>query len=337
MNPGTFQGAGTGTAIGTVSKYVQTSPITSTRTISVPPGTQRIEALICGGGGAGGSTGGGFGGMGVFLIPVTGQPLVVTIGAGGTWSGGAGTRGSPTYITSANTVYALIGGGAGGMGGNTSTYFPGPGGGGTGGYNQDIGSPGGAAPVGQLLWSSSNPNGLTNLRWKTVWLAGGGGQNVSISGYGSGGNGGEPSAQDYDPGTQVTTVYANLQPQYGQLGGGNGGHSYYYQPYQTTNQTALPGTGAGFAQNASAGSGGGGCGSTYYGATGGGSMTSVSVWGLTGFAAGGAGTGGGGGGGMLSAGSGQTGGNGGGGGGAQVSAASGGTGGNGFAVIRFYL
>ena len=45
---------------GTITGYTQSSTYTSSQTVSVPAGTKRIEALLCGGGGGAGngSTGG---------------------------------------------------------------------------------------------------------------------------------------------------------------------------------------------------------------------------------------------------------------------------------------
>ena len=174
MNPGTFQGAGNGTTAGTISRYTQTPIITTSQTIPVPSGVKRIEALLVGGGGAGGGSpegyanccgGGGFGGAAIIEIPVTGSPLVVTIGAGGTINtDNYGNNGSPTQVVSAGTMYAEVGGGGGG-GGYTYGYTqyapgrPGRSGGGGGGGTADsagyssLGGQGGSPPIGNLLWS----------------------------------------------------------------------------------------------------------------------------------------------------------------------------------------
>ena len=53
MNPGTFQGAGTGALGGSITRYTQTPVITTSQTIPLPNGVQRIEALLVGGGGGG--------------------------------------------------------------------------------------------------------------------------------------------------------------------------------------------------------------------------------------------------------------------------------------------
>jgi len=151
MNPGTFTGLSVGAAGQSISRYTQSPTITSSRTIAVPEGVKRIEALLCGGGGGGGLAsqnggGGGFGGLAIIEIPVTGSPLQVVIGAGG--AAGTGTEptnggdGSPTYIVSAGTRYAEVGGGGGGGGvvnGASTPGWPGNGrsGGGGGGASQN--------------------------------------------------------------------------------------------------------------------------------------------------------------------------------------------------------
>ena len=50
MNPGTFQGTGTGALGGAITRYTQTPTLTPSQTIPVPIGVQRIEALLVGGG-----------------------------------------------------------------------------------------------------------------------------------------------------------------------------------------------------------------------------------------------------------------------------------------------
>ena len=94
MNPGTFQGAGTGALGGSITRYTQTPTISTSQTISLPNGVQRIEALLVGGGGSGASStidgAGGFGGAAIIEIPVTGSSLNVVVGAGGGGAGGNG-------------------------------------------------------------------------------------------------------------------------------------------------------------------------------------------------------------------------------------------------------
>lgn len=314
MNPGTFQGVGTGAFGGGITRYVQTPAITTSQTIPVPVGTKRIEALLVGGGGGGGYGGGGFGGAAVIEVPVTGQPLQVVIGAGGA----ANTDGSPTHITSAGTRYAEVGGGGAGGDSTNSTGRSGGGGGG-GGSSSQTGKNGGCPPIGNVLWFPY-PSTTENLvTASTVGFAptgaGVGGlfapQNGSLGGGGAGGvgtAGGTPTAGAYGGG-----------------GGANAG-------------------GSGGGANGNLGGGGGGANQNNGGT--GGSLTSISIWGYTGFAGGSPWFGipapGGGGGGFLSAGSspasstlGGAGGDGGGGGGGASFTP--GAGGNGMAVLRFYF
>lgn len=319
MNPGTFAGPGAGVPIGSISRYIQTPLITTSQTIAVPPGTQRIEALLVGGGGSGqgynglAGGGGGFGGAAIIEVPITGQPLQVTIGAGGvanTANDNNNTAGSPTYVVSAGTRYAEVGGGGQGQASVISAayYVGGTGrsggsGGGlnpfSGGYNLGSrGGMGGGPPIGKLLWSiypqtssSSVAQTSTSTNY-AIPIA------PSIAGLG-----GQP--------------YGGGFP--GSLGGGGGG-AYFAPP--------APGGGGG-QYNGTATLGGG----SLYGTTGG-SLTSVTIWGYTGYAGGANG----GGGGLFGAGSGVTGGlGGGGGGGGSGTALDAGNGGAGAAVIRFYL
>ena len=120
MNPGVFQGAGTGTT-GGITRYIQTQTIQTSRIVPVPPGTKRIEALLVGGGGGGGVGGGGFGGAALIEIPVTGSPLEVVIGAGG--AGNSFSGGSSSYIVSAGTRYAEVGGGGSGRAASNPAAF----------------------------------------------------------------------------------------------------------------------------------------------------------------------------------------------------------------------
>ncbi len=350
MNPSAFPGPGSGVIAGTISRYIQTPVIYTSRTIAVPPGTQRIEALLVGGGGAGTREGaaGGFGGAAIIEIPVTGSPLQVVIGAGGTGTNSTSTNtaGSPTYVVSAGTRYAEVGGGGCGVSGNNTigvagSRFNGRSGGGGGGgqyvavstFDQsNYAGSGGAPPIGNLLWSiypagSSQyitPNSQSPSNpYVPVYAPGIGGFNTDPSGssrgfgmgangiFGGGGGGGNGTAG-----------FTSVTPGYGGGGSGNNGSTY---------------TG----QNGNFGGGGGG---SNAGGANGGSLTSVSIWGFTGGAGGtGNASGGGGGGGGLfgdgtsaNSGLGRDGGLGGGGGGGGNSNTSG-SGGAGAAVIRFYL
>lgn len=358
MNPGTFQGAGTGALGGSITRYTQTPTITTSQTIPVPNGVQRIEALLIGGGGSGGyynfntaAGGGGFGGGAIIEIPVTGQPLQVVIGAGGAAvTGGApGNNGSPTYVVSAGTRYAEVGGGGGGGSGASGAADAAKGGrsgggGGGGGYEWYMGAPGGQAPIGNVLWSiypqtnldSARPDQSLAVSANTVapWVT----LNSATSGQGA-------------FGLYVNGTWKAVSGGSGSLGGGGGGgHGAYGSNGLSASDGGYGGGGGGGFNGAAPGNGtwggGGGNGrSTQVGGTGG-SLASVSIWGYTGFAgATPTGIGGGGGGGMLSAGTnsggnnGGNGGNGGGGGGGAgwVSSLTSGAGGNGMAVIRFYF
>jgi len=376
MNPGTFQGAGTGSALGTISRYIQTPTILTSQTIAVPPGTQRIEALLCGGGGGAGrqqSGGGGFGGVGVFLIPITGQPLVVTIGAGGVGQTATVTQtaGSPTYVTSGKIMYAAIGGGGAGVWSNVGASAKnGSLGGGGGGVNTNYnstGGMGGGPPFGQLLWYAANQFGATSTvipKTNTFTIYTGVDNTVNIY----------PTSGPLGAGLGGDNVFLTAGPQAGLNGCGGGGGSANSGFGQAGGEggggggaTNTSGSASAVGGNGSSGGGGGSAGqgtSPFFPAGGnGGSLASVSIWGYTGFA-GGVGTAqvaqnwinaAGGGGGMLSAGSngsttfsnpkggdGGLGGGGGGGGGYNYNSGSpingdGGAGGNGFAVFRFYL
>jgi hypothetical protein len=319
MNPGTAPGFGPGVVAGTISRYIQTPVILTSQTIAVPPGVQRIEALLVGGGGSGqgynggAGGGGGFGGAAIIEIPITGSPLQIVIGAGGTINtAGANdnTAGSPTYVVSAGTRYAEVGGGgkgqlsdilgtkyvggsgrSGGSGGGLSPF--------SGGYAYgSCAGTGGGPPIGKLLWSiytQTSGQSFSQTSTSSNYALTVGPTVCGLGGASSGG--GLP----------------------GCLGAGGGG-GYWNGP--------APGGGGGqYVGTATLGGG------SLYGTTGG-SLTSVTVWGFTGFAGGANG----GGGGLFGAGSGVTGGlGGGGGGGGSGTALDSGAGGAGAAVIRFYL
>jgi hypothetical protein len=94
-----------------ITGFIQSDVITTSQTVAVPPGTLRIEALLCGGGGGGGPVAaGGLGGLAVYDIPVTGQPLSITVGAGGA----PGAYGGATCVQAGGVTYARVVGGAGG-------------------------------------------------------------------------------------------------------------------------------------------------------------------------------------------------------------------------------
>lgn len=352
MNPGVFPGAGQGVIVGSISRYIQTPTITTSQTINVPSGTQRIEALLVGGGGGGaygsafGSGGGGFGGAAIIEVPITGYSLQVVIGAGG--AGGTTdamkNNGSPTYVISAGVRYAEVGGGGAGINCQSTVYVAGSGrsggsGGACGGYNlgaspfRAAGGYGGAAPIGKIIWSIY-PQIFGNSANETA----------DFIIYASSGN----VYQYNGTGPSAGGSYG-INAQNGQLGAGGGGG------YNST-LPAYGGGGGGFTGAARAGSFGGGAGANgtvaVAGASGG-SLTSVSIWGYTGGAGGtsgasSVGNSGGGGGGLFANGNngaaasiGGAGGLGGGGGGAGghdgAVGYAGGAGGAGAAVIRFYL
>ena len=134
---------------GTITGYTQSSTLTVSGSLAVPLNTQRIEALVVGGGGDGSTfeSGGGFGGAAVIEIPVTGESLVITIGAGG-------SPGSSSTVASAGTIYARVGGGGvGGTATGGAGNFGGGGGGGASAPSASSGGAGGGPPIGNLLWS----------------------------------------------------------------------------------------------------------------------------------------------------------------------------------------
>lgn len=318
MNPGTFEGVDTGAVtVDSVTKYIQTPTLLSSQTVQVPSGVKRIEALLCGGGGEGLSLGGGggFGGLAVIEIPITGQPLQVVIGAGA--AGYSSDPGSPTYIVSAGTRYAEVGGGgtAGYIETNPLGRHGRSGGGGAGGgtfYGIDanmVGGNGGGPPIGKVLWTPYPQDNSTTTTQAN--------SNAAPAGAGTGGR------TVNNPGTN------------GSFGGGGGGGGGW-----TPNLSTLAGAPGGHGGGGGYGSGTTGTGGMGAGAgrdtTGnftpsGGSLTSVSIWGYTGFANSGRA-----GGGMLSAG-GRGGNQSGGGLGGGGAGGDGDGGGQGFAVIRFYF
>lgn len=302
-----------------ITGYTQSATLTTSQTVTVPAGTKRVEALLCGGGSSGG-----FGGLQVYAIPLTGASYNLIVGAG---LGSAGVGGE-TSVSSNNMKYAAVGG-----------YFASSGIVGWPPFNKST-----------LLWSALDniaPVGAYAglLSGTGTWYQLGGaaasqyanGQSGQ-SGYGGSTGANSPSlgAGSYAGGNgaaagdvnQATNGTANANAANGNAGGGGG---YGGQAFQSNG-----------------GNGGNG-----------GSLTGVSIWGLTGFAGGlgatnagynssnyGGGGGGGGGGGMLGAGtnapaavanSTSGGGNGGnGGGGSGHGTAGSGTAGNGFAIFRFY-
>lgn len=316
-----------------ISSYTQTAVISTSQTVAVPAGTKRIEALLCGGGGSGcwsNGASGGFGGLQIYEIPITGYDLDVIIGAGGTGTASTmGNRGGTTSVASGGTVYAAVGGGGAGSVSvyhsvNQAGLYGGSGGGISYAASYPAGSGGAPFNLAKLIWSA-----LDSQPWSTAIkyvsnttdlflpFAGGGVGSAGAKGLTGWGNGGNaiPTSGVID----------------GSPGGGCAGST-------VTGSKPYFGAGSGAVTGSSISHPGG-------------SLTSVTVWGLTGFAGGlgatGVGTGasGAGGGGMLAVGgnavvgtgAAPNGGNGGGGGaGSAGTVSKGGDGGNGFAVFRFY-
>ena len=323
-----------------ITKYIQTQPILTSQQVQVPPGTKRIEALMAGGGGGGSGganttngSGGGFGGLSVMLIPITGSPLDITIGAGGAGSSGSTAGdGSPSYIYSANMLLAAVGGGGGGRdaaGGtnvsNPGTYGGAPGGNATPATAAVSMKHGSMPPFGLVLW---HPYPLNVPQVSSV---------VSTSSPGWG-----PIPAQFGQGIggilfHNGTSYIGQGATYGSYGGGPGTNWYGFtgavQGFFGTGGTAAdyPGPGGGVAGN------GGSAASTAA------SFASIAVWGYTGQSAGTSNaTGGAGGGGLLGSGgngAANTGGTGalGAGGGGSFGVGTGGNGGNGFVILRFYM
>lgn len=294
--------------------------LTSTTTITIPPGYKKLSFdMVAGGGGGGtgavgtsdgtsGATGGGGGGGGsrsINAFPISyfgsnGASLTLTVGAGGS----AGSAGGNSSIGSVITTY---GGGGGATGTNTQFAYAGGGG---GGGQAGVGSNGpvttsniyggGGAPV--LTGSFATPSNA-DITHNNISFGGG----SSVGGnatYGGGGGG---------------VAYSS---------GGNAGGSLY----------AGGGGGAGGGNRGASGSGAaggaGGSSMVYTGATGGagGAATLAGTAGTT--VANGMGSGGGGGGSNLSGNGGAGGaggfpGGGGGGGGAASTGNTAGTGGTG--------
>ena len=170
--------------------YVQTQSYTASATIPVPPKCIRIEALLVGGGGSAGGPGGGggFGGAAIYEIPITGQPLNLVVGAGG-----SGTRGGITTVSSANTWYAAVGGGGGSSAGVRDGGFC-AGGGGGGASPSASGGNGGPPFPGKLLWSAlsiANPTTSAIDKFTATSTINGGADTVysfgSFTSYGLGG------------------------------------------------------------------------------------------------------------------------------------------------------
>lgn len=289
MNPGTYQGAGSGASGDGITGFQQSHIITTSQAITPPAGTKRIEALMAGGGGGANANGGGggFGGLAVMGIPVTGRPLDVVVGAGGT----GGNPGSPTQVWSAGMLYAEVGGGGGTNFNqyNSATYDNRngrSGGSGAGANNQYFGGHGGTPPIGELLWYYAPA--MASVSWlqrNTNYPEGLYG--TSNAGWGAYFN------------TNYTTY--NLAATRGSLGGGGGGGSGPNPPTYGGGGGGSDSQSYGITGGLLGGGGGGRGGDAAMAA--GGSLTSINIWGITGKANGNGQSGGaGGGGGLLGAG-----------------------------------
>ena len=283
-----------------ITDYIQTGVLLTSQRVEVPPGTKRIEALGCGGGGGGGTTNAGGGGFGGASICEI--PLTGFPLDLVIGAGGMpGNIGGTTSVSSGGTLYAAWGGGGHGNGGNGR--YSGGGGGSTGG---GAGGAGGPPFRPNYLWSAAEACTLNSLYVPGRMYA-------SATAF-----------IPFAPGSgAVASGIGGVNAAMGYGGGGGGGGD-------------VNGSGGGGypGPNCDFGGGGGGYGRA------GTSLTSVSMWGLTGFAGGALATAGGGGGGLLAAGtaaSGTTGGNGGLGGGGGGAGTVPGTAGAGLVVLRFYF
>jgi len=281
--------------------------VTSTSSITIPPGYQKLWVDAVGGGGGGGTgvvnTSGGYrygpagGGAGARVltvtdVPTSGSSITATIGAGGA-AGAAGGN------SSFNNIIAY--GGGAGAGGSTA-YVTGSGGGGGGG-NAGIGGNGfndvtngsgtGGSP--SLARATSSNNISTGGAWGSgtaIWGGGGGGTGYLNSGtdaggslYGPAGGGG---GTGMDSGNATGTGGAGgTSNSYAGGGGGAGGTAGGNGTAGITNSvTGMGNGGGGGSCKAAANGGNGGTGGFPGGGGGGGSSAD------TGYSAGTGGTGG---------------------------------------------
>lgn len=188
--------------------------------IFAPMTSLTCDYLVVAGGGGGGYGGGGAGGLrctvtatgggGSLESPLAlsaGNNYTVTIGAGGTTSGGTGTKGGnsvfATITSEGGGLAKYAGGGNGGSGGGTGGGSPATGGTGTAnqGYNggsavePDYGGGGGAGQAG-TNGNSTNKGGkggngvATSISGSSVTYGGGGGGGSSTTGGAAGTGGG---------------------------------------------------------------------------------------------------------------------------------------------------
>lgn len=281
--------------------------VTSTGSITIPPGYQKLGVDAVGGGGGGGTgavnTSGGYrygpsgGGAGARVLsiidaPTAGSSVTATIGAGGTagsaggnssfnnivaYGGGAGAGGSTSYVT--------IAGGAGG-GGLTGA-------GGNGGSNVNPTTANGIGGTPIVSGTTSNVSfGGAGGGGAAIWGGGGGGQGYLNSGgsaggslYGPGGGGGGTGMDSGNAtGTGGTGGDSNS---YTSGGGGAGGTNGGNGTAGTTNSVTGMGTGGGGGSCKAAANGGNGGAGGFPGGGGGGGASAD-----TGYSAGTGGTGG---------------------------------------------
>jgi hypothetical protein len=280
--------------------------VTSTGSITIPPGYQKltIDAVGAGGGGSTGTTnssggyryGTGGGGAGARVIatvdsPTAGSSVTATIGAGG-------TLGSPGGNSSFNNIVAY--GGGGGAAGSTSYVTFGGGGGGGGmlsagsngsnSVNPSTAPGSGGSPV--VSGSSSNVSFGGGTGGSSAIFGGGGGGSGYLSGNDGGGSlygpAGGGSGGGMDSGnTTVSGGAGGNSNSYttggGSAGGTNGGNG----TAGTTNSVTGMGTGGGGGSAKAATNGGNGGAGGFPGGGGGGGASAD-----TGYSAGVGGAGG---------------------------------------------
>lgn len=286
--------------------------VTSTSSITIPPGYQKLAIDAVGGGGGGGTgvtnssgsyrygTGGGGAGARVFAItdsPSAGSSVTATIGTGGAASTAGGN-------SSFNNVIAY-GGGSGVGGATTMNYVSGGGGGGgqlsagsngTSGVSAQFVGGNGGSPV--IPWSQSIINlGFTRDNQTTgggggaasaIWGGGGGGSNNGDAGgslYGPAGGGGGGGMDNTNTTTSGGTGGASNS--YTTGGGGAGGTNAGNGTAGTTSSVTGMGSGGGGGGAKAATNGGNGGAGGFPGGGGGGGASAD-----TGYSAGTGGTGG---------------------------------------------
>lgn len=171
---------------------------TGSGTFTIPPGVTAVKVTIIGSGGAGGGAtsiltgaGGGSGGIAIKILTglTPGNTLAVTVGAAGAAASGAiGGNGNPSTVASGTQTIATITAN-GGIGGQTSTSIPGPGGGAAISTGGDIN--GGGTPA-QFVTTASTfggAGGATMLGGAGGFAAGSSAGVAAVANTGSGGGG----------------------------------------------------------------------------------------------------------------------------------------------------